>query len=53
MGFRVEGVTEVSLTSDVFAACLFQHSWRGGAKGRGGGNKKEVLEEKESLEPGI
>ena len=29
VGFRVEGVTEASLTSDVFAACLFQHSWRG------------------------
>ena len=29
MGFRVEGVTEASLTSDVFVACLFQHSCRG------------------------
>ena len=29
MGFRVEGVTEASLTSDVFVACLFRHSWRG------------------------
>ena len=29
MGFRVEGVTQASLTSDVFVACLFQHSWRG------------------------
>ena len=29
MGFRVEGVTEASLSSDVFVACLFQHSWRG------------------------
>ena len=28
MGFRVEGVTEASLTSDVFVACLFQDSWR-------------------------
>ena len=28
MGFRVEGVTEASLTSDVCVACLFQHSWR-------------------------
>ena len=28
-GFRVEGVTEASLTSAVFVACLFQHSWRG------------------------
>ena len=49
MGFRVVGVMEASLTSDVFVACLFQHSWRGsggGAKGRGGGDKKEVLDEK-------
>ena len=29
MGFRVEGVTEASLTSDVSVACLFQHSRRG------------------------
>ena len=29
MAFRVEGATEASLTSDVFPACLFQHSWRG------------------------
>ena len=29
MGFRVEGVTEASLTSDVFVACLFQHPWKG------------------------
>ena len=29
MGFRVEGVTEASLTSDLFVACLFQLSWRG------------------------
>ena len=29
VGFRVEGVTEASLTSDVFVACLFQHSCRG------------------------
>ena len=29
MALRVEGVTEASLTSDVFVACLFQHSWRG------------------------
>ena len=29
VGLRVEGLTEASLTSDVFAACLFQHSWRG------------------------
>ena len=29
MGFRVEGVTEASLASDKFVACLFQHSWRG------------------------
>ena len=28
MEFRVEGGTEASLTSDVFVACLFQHSWR-------------------------
>ena len=28
VGFRVEGVTEASLTSDVFVACLFQHSCR-------------------------
>ena len=27
--FRVEGVMEASLASDVFVACLFQHSWRG------------------------
>ena len=29
MGFRVAGVTEASLTSDVFVTCLLQHSWRG------------------------
>ena len=29
MGLRVEGVTEASLTSGVFVACLFQHSCRG------------------------
>ena len=29
MGFKVEGVTEASLTADVFVACLFQHSCRG------------------------
>ena len=29
MGFRVEEVTEASLTSDVFVVCLFQHSCRG------------------------
>ena len=29
MGFGVEGVTEASLASDVFVACLFQQSWRG------------------------
>ena len=28
MGFRVEGVTEAKLTSAVFVACPFQHSWR-------------------------
>ena len=28
MGFRVEGVKEASLTSDVFVACLLQHSCR-------------------------
>ena len=27
--FRVEGITEASLTSDVFVACLFQHSCKG------------------------
>ena len=26
VGFRVEGVTEASLTSDVFVACLFSPS---------------------------
>ena len=36
VGFRVEGVTEASLTSDVFVACLFQHSWRGLGEKRGG-----------------
>ena len=29
MGCRVEGVTEASLTSGVFVACLCQHSGRG------------------------
>ena len=29
MGFRVEEVREASLTSEVFVACLFQHSCRG------------------------
>ena len=29
VGFRVEGVTEANLTSDVSVACLFQHSCRG------------------------
>ena len=35
MGIRVEGVTEASLTSDVFVACLFQFSCRGLAGLRG------------------
>ena len=29
VGFRVEEVTEASLASDVFVACVFQHSGRG------------------------
>ena len=56
MGFRVEGVTEASLTSDVFVACLFQHSRRGlaglspsaggegGEGGRGGGNLRQGMD---------
>ena len=57
MGFRVEGVTEASLTSDMFVACLFQHSCRGGGGGGGGGrgmggrsgDKKRVLDEECSI----
>ena len=39
MGFRVEGVAEASLTSDVFVACLFhmEGSRVEGSGGEGGG----------------
>ena len=32
MGFRVEGVLQASLTSDMLVARRFQHSWRGLAR---------------------